>query len=102
MTEKQIDLSTADRGDKTKEELEAELTPEALALVAQMEERTLTEFKRNAKAERRFYRKNRTAWDRMNRKARVASVVRGTEKILNLISGVGFVTDEQVKQEIPV
>ena len=101
MTEKQVNIDSLDRGELTKEQLEAEMTPEALEMVEQMEERTIAEFTKNSKAYKRFHRKDRTAWDRMNRPSRLASVARGSEKILNLMAGVGFVTDDQVKQEIP-
>jgi hypothetical protein len=101
MTEKQINIKNLDRGDKTQEQLESEMSPEALALVAQMEEKTIAEAKVNAKTKRRFYRRNRKAWDRMNRKGRIASVARGAEKILNLMAGIGFVTDAAIKEEIP-
>lgn len=96
-----IDLSKADRGELTKEQLEAEMTPEALELVNQMELRTIAEFAKNSKAARHFKRKNRDSWERMNRPSRLASIERGTQKILNLMAGVGFVTDDAIKKEIP-
>ena len=101
MNNSEVNLSKVDRGELTKEQLEAELTPEALEMVEQMKLKTIAEFAKNSKAYKRFHRKDRTAWDRMNRPSRLASIERGTQKILNLMAGDGFVTDDAIKKEIP-
>lgn len=94
MQESNVDISGADRGDKTIEELEAAMPQAAIDLANANAEKVVLATK---KAERKFNRRNRTAWNRMNRKSRTEKIERNMEKILNLVSFKGFLTDAQVK-----
>lgn len=95
-----VDLSKLDRGDKTMEELE-ELMPQAgLDLVDSMEAQTIAAYEEGqVKAKRKsrhFYRRNRKAWDRMNRKAKLDKMELGVQRTMNLVMGKGFLTDAQL------
>lgn len=101
--ENTIDISNRDRGDKTIEQLEAELTPEALAMVDQLEANTIREHeetqRKEKKARRHFNKRNRRAWNRMNRPHRLKMAELGMQRIYNLIAGQGFRTDAQIPEE---
>lgn len=86
MDEPKVDLGKLDRGDKTAEELDAELSPEAVTLVDTMAQSTIEQFNRNKDIEKQrkisFYgKRNRRAWDRMNRQSQIDKANRGVEKI---------------------
>lgn len=88
-----ISVTGMERGELTKEELEASMTPEAIAMADQMAANIV---KKNKKGKRKFYSRNRKAWDRMNRPAKLSKIEEGMERMYNLIAGKGFKTDAEV------
>ena len=74
-----------ERPDREQEEAAvAELSPEAQKLVDKSAEQVVKRYAQALRAKRRFYRKDRRAWDRMNRPEKRASIERGADKIHDL------------------
>ena len=85
--------ATYDRGNKTIEQLEAEMGPAAKAMVDSMASKII---KKNKREGRKFYSRNRNAWDRMNRKAKETKIDLGFQRLYNLIGMKGFLTDAEI------
>ena len=101
-TQDKVNLEGMDRGTETLEEIEERLSPEAQALVASMARNVEKDVVKKSKSVRNFFRKNRTAWNRMNRKHRSSHMELGMQRILNLVNGKGNVVDSQVPEETDV
>ncbi len=87
------EITGMERGTETKEELEALMSPEDLAMADQMAEDII---KKKAKANASFQgRRNRRAVNKMNAPEKLKIMQKGAEKILNLIAGKGFVHDPE-------
>ena len=84
-----------DRGDKSVEELEASMGPEAISMVSGMANKII---KANKKRGRKFYSRNRRAWDRMNRPSKLHRIEQGLQRMYNLIEGKGFTLDPVVPE----
>lgn len=91
-----LNVSGLDRGDKSLEELEAEMSPAAIQMVDGMTDKIIKKDKRKT---RHFYKRNRKAWDRMNRPHRLKKIELGMERTMNLIAGKGFITDVEIAAE---
>jgi hypothetical protein len=91
--EDNLSITGMERGELSKEELEASMSPEAIAMADQMAEDVI----RNAKKTRRkYYSRNRVANDRMNRPEKLKKIGLGMERMYNLIAGKGFRTDAEI------
>ena len=86
----EIDISNVDRGTETLEELEARMPQAAIDLANSNAEAVV---RRKSKESRRFNSRNRDAWNRMNRPAKLETIEANMERILNFCNFKGYVLD---------
>ena len=99
MNENEINLDLTDRGDKTIAQLEADLPQAAIDIANETADRAK---EKAHKEKRHFNRRNRVAWERMNRPEKLKRMEINMERILNFIDFNGYVRDSEVPKEAEV
>ena len=94
--DQEIDISTVDRGTETAEELESRMSPEAIAMAVNNADAVV---KRKAQESRKFNSRNRDAWKRMNRPAKLETIEANMERILNFCNFKGYNLDIELPVE---
>jgi len=92
----EINIEAVDRGTETAEELEARMSPEAIAMAVNNADAVV---KRKAQESRGFNSRNRDAWKRMNRPEKLAKIEANMERILNFCNFKGYILDADVPKE---
>lgn len=96
--ETKVNLGNLDRGDETLEELEARLPQAAIDLA---NENAANVVARKKKEARKFNgRRNRDAWNRMNRPVKLKKIEDNMERILNFCGFKGYLLDKELP-EVP-